>query len=245
MMELDFTATLNGGAGRFHLNVKLASPCRRLVLFGPSGSGKSLTLQAVAGLLRPETGSIKVDGRVLFDAQAGIDVPARLRQVGFLFQDYALFPHLTLEQNLRFGLTRFGMKSSLKEKQRVAELLEVFDLRAQAEYLPVELSGGQKQRAALARALAPCPSLLLLDEPYSALDQPLRLKLREDLKCTLTRLDTPLILVTHDPDEALAFGEAVAVFDKGRVIQVITSEELAAIEDPRLLLTSSFSGLTE
>lgn len=143
-MNLSFRASVNGAAGRFGLDIGLAlSLCRRLVLFGPSGSGKSLTLQAVAGLLRPESGRIEVGGRTLFDAGANIDVPARRRRLGFLFQDYALFPHLTLEQNLLFGLTRLWRRPSPEMRARVAGLLESFELTAQARHLPSELSGGQ------------------------------------------------------------------------------------------------------
>jgi molybdate transport system ATP-binding protein len=242
-MNLSFKASVHSAAGRFRLGIGLALPdCRRLVLFGPSGSGKSLTLQAVAGLLTPENGRIEVGGRTLFDAQARIDVPARRRRLGFLFQDYALFPHLTLEQNLRFGLTRLWRRPGPEMRARVAGLLESFGLTAQARHLPGELSGGQKQRAALARALAPAPDALLLDEPFSALDQPLRLKLRQELTATLARLDTPLILVTHDPDEAVEFGEAVAVFHKGRVVRVLSAAELAAAPDPQALLVADFNG---
>ncbi|HMM39234.1 MAG TPA: ATP-binding cassette domain-containing protein [Desulfovibrio sp.] len=242
-MNLTFQASLNGGAGSFRLDVRLELPCRRLVLFGPSGSGKSLTLRAVAGLLRPETGRIEVGGRVLFDSGQGVDVPARRRKVGFLFQDYALFPHLTLEENLRFGLARFWRRPSSEAERRVSALLESFGLSEVAGHLPGELSGGQKQRAALARALAPAPELLLLDEPYSALDQPLRVKLRAELKKTLERFDTPLILVTHDPDEAVAFGEAVAVFGRGSVRRTLTAAELAAAPDSKALLLEGFDGL--
>lgn len=242
-MRLSFRASVANAAGRFGLDIGLDLPhCRRLVLFGPSGSGKSLTLQVVAGLLRPESGRIEVGGRVLFDSVEAIDVPARRRRVGFLFQDYALFPHLTLEQNLRFGLARLWRRDTPEMRARVAGLLESFGLTAQARHLPGDLSGGQKQRAALARALAPAPDALLLDEPFSALDQPLRLKLRRELTATLARLDTPLILVTHDPDEALEFGEAVAVFHKGRVARVLEAAGLAAAPDPRALLVADFNG---
>ena len=242
-MNLTFRASVASAAGRFRLDIGLSLPaCRRLVLFGPSGSGKSLTLQAVAGLLRPESGVIEVDDRALFDSEAGIDVPARQRRMGFLFQDYALFPHLTLEENLRFGLTRLWRKPAPGMRERVQALLDSFGLAAQARHLPSELSGGQKQRAALARALAPDPDALLLDEPFSALDQPLRLKLRQELADTLARLDTPLILVTHDPDEAVQFGEAVAVFRKGEVVRVFQDGELSRSEDPKALLLEGFNG---
>ncbi len=243
-MNLTFRASVHSAAGRFRLEVDLPLPhCRRLVLFGPSGSGKSLTLQAVAGLLRPESGRVEVGGRTLFDSAAGVDVPARRRRMGFLFQDYALFPHLTLEQNLFFGLTRLWRRPGGEMRRRVDGLLESFGLTAQARHLPAELSGGQKQRAALARALAPAPEALLLDEPFSALDQPLRLKLRQELADTLARLDTPLVLVTHDPDEAVQFGEAVAVFHKGAVRRVFQAAELARAGDPRALLLEGFNGV--
>ncbi|OQX08141.1 MAG: hypothetical protein BWK76_23945 [Desulfobulbaceae bacterium A2] len=243
-MEIVLHRELRDGAGHFRLDVALKLHCRRLVLFGPSGSGKSLTLQAVAGLLRPDGGRIRVGERVLFDADANVDVPTRLRRVGYLFQDYALFPHLTLEENLCFGLARFGRPLSAAQRQRVGELLESFALTPQARRRPAELSGGQKQRAALARALAPGPDLLLLDEPFSALDQPLRLRLRQELLLALTRYDTPLILVTHDPAEALEFGEVIAVFDHGRVRHCFKNGDLANEADPAATLREAFAEVT-
>jgi ABC-type Fe3+/spermidine/putrescine transport system ATPase subunit len=227
------TAALRG----FHLDVH---PGHILTLLGPSGSGKTTALRLIAGFDRADRGRIEIDGKVVCDRE--VFVPPEKRRVGMVFQDYALFPHLTLEQNLRFGLTRLWRKATPEMRARVAGLLESFGLTAQARHLPGELSGGQKQRAALARALAPAPDALLLDEPFSALDQPLRLKLRQELTATLARLDTPLILVTHDPDEALEFGEAVAVFHKGRVVRVLQAAELAAAPDPQALLVADFNG---
>ncbi|OQX05916.1 MAG: hypothetical protein BWK76_26820 [Desulfobulbaceae bacterium A2] len=239
-MELILHKSLRDGAGHFRLDVALELNCRRLVLFGPSGSGKSLSLQAVAGLLRPDAGRIRVGERVLFDAVAGIDVPTRQRRVGYLFQDYALFPHLTLEENLRFGLSRFWRGPSGAQRQRVEELMASFGLTQLARRRPGELSGGQKQRAALARALAPGPDLLLLDEPFSALDLPLRQRLRQELRAALTIYDTPLILVTHDPAEALEFGEVIAVFSHGRVRRCFMNGDLAGEPDPAATLRQAF-----
>ncbi len=231
-MQIAFKAAVSGGAGRFELDVLIETPRNRLVLFGPSGSGKSLTLLALAGLFRPQSGRVEVGGRVLFDSQAGIDVSARSRRIGFLFQDYALFPHLTVRQNILFGLGRLWRRPAPAARRRAGDLMDLFDLAGLADSMPSELSGGQKQRAALARALAPEPELLLLDEPFSALDQPLRLRLRSELKQTLDRLRMPMVMVTHDPEEAAMFGEAVAVMECGRVSSLRGADEVEAFLDP-------------
>jgi ABC-type sulfate/molybdate transport systems ATPase subunit len=182
-------------------------------LLGPSGAGKSLTLRAIAGLLRPDGGRVAVGGRVLFDAACGIDLPARERRVGYVFQQYGLFPHLTVAENVGYGLYA---RTRAERRARVGEVLDLVGLAAFAGRRPRELSGGQQQRVALARALAPEPAVLLLDEPLSALDVPLRRRLGDELRALHERTRTPMVLVTHDPDEAARVADAVVHVDGGR-----------------------------
>ena len=204
----------------FALDVTFASDARRIVLFGPSGAGKSLTLRAIAGLLRPGHGHVRVAGRTLFDAAQGIDLPARERRVGYVFQDYALFPHLTLAQNVAFGLAR-GLRNP--SRRRIADAamrwMEIFGIDALAARYPNQVSGGEQQRAALARALAPEPPLLLLDEPFAALDADLRGQLRERLLALhAQRPDLQMLVITHDAADAAALGEHVLHLRDGRLV---------------------------
>jgi molybdate transport system ATP-binding protein len=186
------------------------------VLFGPSGSGKTTVLRALAGLERPDLGSIDFGGERWFEADRGIDLPPQRRGVGLLFQDYALFPHLSVAANLAFGLQRLGRG---EREARVAELAGQFGLGQLLARRPAQLSGGQKQKVALARALAPRPRLLLLDEPLSALDAPTREALRGELRRLLEQAAVPAVVVTHDRVEALALGDRMAVLIDGVIRQ--------------------------
>ena len=190
-----------------------------LVILGPSGSGKSTLLRLVAGLEPPTAGSIRIDGRAV-DA-----LPPRDRGVGMVFQDPAPYPHLNVFDNLAFGL-RARRVTAAETKARVAEMAELLRLSDCLDRRPAALSGGQRQRVALGRALAPRPGLLLLDEPLSNLDAPLRASIRADLADLHRRLGTTTILVTHDQAEALALGDRVAVLDRGRLAQVGPPGEL-------------------
>lgn len=239
-MELVIEKLLRDPAGEFRLDVQLQSDARRIVFFGPSGSGKSVTLRLIAGLLTPDRGRIRLNGRVLYDHTQGLDLAARQRRIGFLFQDYALFPHLTLRDNIAFGLRRLFTRLDGETSQRIDELMASFGLAQLADRRPGQLSGGQRQRAALARALAPRPEILLLDEPFSALDQPLRQLLREEVARLLDISNPPLILVTHDPAEALFFGEAIAIFCRGRITTVLATADLQRDSDPVARLSSFF-----
>jgi molybdate transport system ATP-binding protein len=211
--------TLGAGAQRFELDVAFRSSARRLVLFGPSGAGKSLTLQAIAGLLRPDAGRVRIDGHTLFDAAARIDVPAGKRSLAYLFQDYALFPHLTVRQNVGFGLAG-GWRNPPKnfEHPAVQRWLRAFELEALAARFPDQLSGGQRQRTALARALVSQPRALLLDEPFAALDPQLRQKLRLELLELQQRLSTPMLLITHDEADVEVFAQHTIQVEEGRVL---------------------------
>ena len=193
------------------------------VLFGPSGAGKTTILRCLAGLERPDSGILRFGGEAWYDGERGDFVPPQERRVGVLFQEYALFPHLTVAGNVGYGLSG---ASRDERRQRTGELLEFVGMAPFAAAYPATLSGGQKQRVALARALAPRPRLLLLDEPLSALDAPSREALRGDLRAFLRALPVPSLLVTHDRGEALALGDRVAVVVDGTIRQVGPVDEV-------------------
>jgi molybdate transport system ATP-binding protein len=187
------------------------------VLFGPSGSGKTTVLRALAGLDRPDSGGITFGGETWFDGASGVSVPPQARGVGFLFQDYALFPHLSVAANVGYGLRRLPRP---EREARVAGLAERFGIDRLLGRRPAQLSGGERQRVALARALAPRPRLLLLDEPLSALDAPTREAVRGELRHLLEQAAVPAIVVTHDRIEAMALGDRLVVLVDGTVRQV-------------------------
>ena len=193
------------------------------VLFGPSGAGKTLTLQCLAGLERPDAGRIVVDGRVLFDSARGVDEPPQARRVGYVFQGYALFPHLSVLENVAFGLRH---QPRAERRARAADVLARLGLGGLEQRFPRELSGGQRQRVALGRALAIDPAILLLDEPLSALDAPLRRALRDELRAILSDWRTAAVLVTHDFTEGYRLADRIVVYDGGRVIQAAPRAEL-------------------
>ncbi len=185
------------------------------VLFGPSGAGKTTILRCLAGLERPESGTIRFGDAIWLDAATGVSLPPQARRIAFLFQEYALFPHLTVERNVAYGI-----RGSRSERQAATgRLVSTLGLDGLESRYPAELSGGQRQRVALARALATEPRLLLLDEPLSALDAPSRASLRRELRSLLARLAVPTLLVTHDRVEALALGDRIVVVAGGRVVQ--------------------------
>lgn len=216
-MSLSVRVRKRMGRG-FELDVAFETEARRTVIYGPSGAGKSLTLQAVAGLLRPDAGRIVLGGDTLFDSEAGVDLPARARRLGYLFQDYALFPRLNVRQNIAFGLRRGWLNPSRRAADAaVAHWLGLFELDRVAEQKPHELSGGQRQRTALARALVNEPRALLLDEPFSALDPALRERMRDELQALLDRIAIPMLMITHDPEDLARFGEARLMLAEGRV----------------------------
>ncbi len=198
----------------FSLSLERASVT---VLFGPSGAGKTTILRCLAGLERPDRGRILYGDEVWFHAERGVWLPPQKRRIGYLCQEYALFPHLTVEQNIAYGLSHL---SSREQRERIAEMVELLKLCSLRGQRPGELSGGERQRVALARALAPKPRLLLLDEPLSALDAPTREQVRRELRRLLLGFQIPTILVTHDRLEALSLGDQIAVLIEGRVRQV-------------------------
>ncbi len=195
------------------------------VLFGPSGSGKSLTLRMLAGLLPPDAGRVALDGRELFDdAAPRRAVPPQERHLGVVFQNHSLFPHLTVRENIAFGARGLARPEL---DARVAGLVTQFRLEGLEHRSPAQISGGQQQRVALARAIAGRPQALLLDEPFSALDHPTRVLLRQCLREVMHHLDVPVLLVTHDLDEACAMGDDMLVFVGGRVVQRGRPREIA------------------
>ncbi len=189
-----------------------------LAVLGPSGCGKTTFLKAVAGLLPTASGTIELAGRVVVDADTWL--PPERRRVGLVPQDAALFPHLSVADNVKFGLKRHpDFRTKQQQRQRVEDLLELVGVSSLAKRKPAELSGGQAQRVAVARALAPQPALVLLDEPFAALDAALRARLRTDVAAILRQAGASAVLVTHDQDEALSMADRIAVFSEGRVVQ--------------------------
>ena len=232
-------ATGRKSGDSFSLDVSLSCATRRLVLFGHSGSGKTLTLQSLAGLVRPDGGYIQIGDDVLYASEKGIDLPARERHLGYVFQDYALFPHLTVRRNVEFALdktkrTLFGRPSPAARKS-VDDLLERFEVGHLAERYPREISGGQRQRVALARALITAPRMLLLDEPFAALDPLLRVRMRREIRALLDEWNIPVELITHDPADVDAFADSLAVYRNGMIRHVLDDYPARRASEPDAL----------
>ncbi|GAB4321447.1 MAG: ABC transporter ATP-binding protein [Dehalococcoidia bacterium] len=213
MLFCDIVATLGGEtivAPRFE------APEGLTVLFGASGAGKTVTLKAIAGLLRPQRGTIRFNGTVFFDATTGTWLPPARRDVSYVPQSLGLYPHMSVAENVAFAIDRRRVGEPAR---RIRDVLAMLDIEALAERMPRTLSGGQQQRVALARALARSSRLVLLDEPFSALDESLRSRLRQELLRLRSDFDLSVIFVTHDLREAHLLAERLAVFDEGRVLQ--------------------------
>jgi len=222
----------------FRLDVSFSVGDELAVVFGPSGAGKSQTLRAIAGLIRPDAGRIVLRGRVLFDSATGVVLPAQARRVGYVPQQYALFPHKTVAQNVAYGLHHLP---SHRRRGEMEGMLTLMRLQSQAKCYPRELSGGQQQRVALARALITRPELLLLDEPFSALDSGIRSALQRELLVLQAQLQIPILLVTHDLAEAYAMGHQIVVLDEGEVLQGGDREEV--LRRPRSPAVAQFMGM--
>lgn len=226
-LRIDFVAALRD----FELSVDLGVGSETLALVGPSGAGKSTVLRAIAGLLRPVRGRIAMAGTAWFDGAARVNLAPERRSVGYVFQDYALFPHLTVGENVAFGGGDAAAARSMLDRFGIAHL---------AGERPGAISGGERQRVALARALARRPSVLLLDEPLSALDTRTRSQVRGELQTLLPELGLPTILVTHDFNDAAALGDRVGVLQQGTLRQVGTPHEL--LSAPADAFVASFTG---
>jgi molybdate transport system ATP-binding protein len=219
--DLRVSVRIHGG---FALDVAFDVPPGVTVLFGPSGSGKSTTLAAIAGLVRPASGRVAIGDDVWFDSEARIDVAVHCRGIAFVFQSLALFPHMTALENVVYGMPR-ALDRPARVKSALA-LLERLRVPHLADRRPRTFSGGEAQRVALARALATRPRVLLLDEPFSALDRELRIELISDLRESIRELDLPVLFVTHHRDEARALGDRLVLLQRGRVQRIGTVAEL-------------------
>lgn len=211
--------------GEFEIDVSWEADSEIVVLFGSSGSGKSMTFQGMAGLVPLTEGFIRVGEKVFYDSEKGIDLPPQAREVGYLFQHYALFPHMTARQNILYG-----HDDPRHAQDELDEMLGLFHLRGLEERYPRALSGGQKQRVALARALMRKPKILLLDEPLSAIDLAVRRAIRAELKALQRRLAIPMVIVTHDLGEALTMADKLIIYHHGRVIQ--TGRPMEVVDHP-------------
>jgi molybdate transport system ATP-binding protein len=211
-LEVDLHVVLDD----FTLEASFSASQELLVLFGPSGAGKSTILKALAGLLTPDRGTIRLNDRVLYDSRSKVNLPPQKRRIGYMPQQYGLFPHLTIAENIAYGLPP-APKS--KRNAQVEKWIEVMRLTDQADRKPSEASGGQQQRAALARAMASGPELLLMDEPFAALDEELRAHLRGEIRDLSNTFDLPILIVTHDTSEAYSLADHMVVFERGVMIQ--------------------------
>ena len=218
-LSVDVVKRLNS----FTLQAHFQAPAGFTMLLGPSGGGKTTLLNCIAGLMRPDAGRIALGSRVLFDSAAGIDLPAAARRLGYLFQAPALFPHMTVAQNVRYGIAKLP---TAEREVRMMALLKSFRIAHLADRKPAEISGGERQRAALARSLVTEPGLLLLDEPLTALDTATKAKIIDDLRVWNDARSVPILFVTHSPEEAFALGEGVVVLEAGQVVAQGTAHDV-------------------
>ena len=233
-LEVNIEKKLDG----FTLRAAFTAGNTSTALLGASGCGKSMTLRCIAGIVKPDRGRIVLDGRVLFDSAQHIDLPPQQRGVGLLFQNYALFPNMTVEQNLLCGLK--AEKDPTARRAACAEMLRAMRLEPLAKRYPAQLSGGQQQRTALARILVGKPRILMLDEPFSALDSYLREEVESEVGSLLAGFDGTALLVTHNRDEAYRLCREMAVMDGGRVLRTGTTKEVFA--DPQSITAARLTG---
>lgn len=237
MLEVDVRKQLR----EFELNISFSIEFgETLALIGPSGAGKTTILDLIVGFRQPDEGHIEVGGRVLFDSKQRINLPPEKRHLGYVFQDYALFPHLTVLQNVEYGMRARGMARD-EIARRATETLRMLGIAHLAGVLPKRISGGESQRVALARALAAGGQVLLLDEPLAALDAQTRQMARGDLRKIIRSVRVAAVFVTHDYVDALAFGDRICVIDRGQVIQVGSQEDL--LLRPKTKFVAEFMGV--
>ncbi len=225
-------------ASEFVLEVDISAPAGFTILFGASGAGKTTLLDCIAGLATPDGGSIQVGSRVYFDGPSRVNLPVAKRSVGYVFQDLALFPHLSVEGNVAYGLNRLPLPD---REQRISAILDAFRIRDLRHRRPREISGGERQRVALARSLVTDPCILLLDEPLAALDAPTKGRILDDLRAWNEAHRIPILYVTHSREEVFALGERVIVLDRGRVLAQGTPHEVMGA--PRQVTVAQLTGL--
>jgi molybdate transport system ATP-binding protein len=231
----------SGAPASFVLDVNLGAPPGITILFGPSGAGKSTLLDCIAGLVRPDAGRIAIGDHVLFDLDRGVNLAPQQRHVAYVFQSLALFPHMTVEENVVYGLVD---SKEQRKGQRVAEILEMFRVDKLRERKPAEISGGERQRVALARSLVTLPRVLLLDEPLTGLDAELKASIVDDLRAWNAAHKIPILYVTHTREEVDALGERVIALDHGRMVSEGTPREvLDAPRRKRLAQAAGFENL--
>ena len=221
----------------FELDLSISLAPGITILFGPSGAGKTTLLDCIAGLVRPDEGRIATSEKILFDRARGINVSPQLRRVGYVFQDLALFPHLTVQGNVEYGLSRLGREP---RRRRSAAILESFRIAPLHLRRPGEISGGERQRVALARALVIDPAILLLDEPLAALDAATKSKIVDDLRAWNQEHRIPIVYVTHSREEVFALGERVIVLENGRPVAQGTPHQVMSA--PRLETVAQLAG---
>lgn len=212
---MSIQCTIKKDFGDFSLNINLCAGNEVMGLLGPSGCGKSMTLKCIAGVVKPDDGRIVLDGKVLFDHATHTNLAPQSRRVGFLFQNYALFPHMTVRDNIRMGARR--ERKTARGEKHINDIMERFEIAALANHYPAQLSGGQQQRTALARILVSEPEILLLDEPFSALDTHLRFRLERELRAVTRQFGKTVLLVSHDRDEIFRMADRIAIMNKGRI----------------------------
>ncbi len=221
MLEVKIRKSLPG----FSLDVAFNADREILALTGPSGSGKTMTLLCIAGLIRPDEGYVRLNGKALWDSVRGLSLPPRQRKVGFVFQNYALFPHLTVYDNIAFGIRRLPRR---EVDERVSRLLAGMNIQGLGHRYPGQLSGGQQQRVAVARALAPEPEVLLMDEPFSALDAHVKECLEDELLALHNFYQGTVLFVTHDLAEGYRVSSRIAVYESGRILQCDSKQRVIA-----------------
>ena len=232
-MVNDLTVQISKGFGSFTLDIDFSTKARRIGILGHSGSGKTLTLKCIAGLVTPDRGCIAHGGRVLFDSAHRICLRPQQRRIGYMFQNYALFPNMTVRQNIAAAFP-------WKERDGAGEILTRFGLQEIADKYPTQLSGGQQQRTAMARLLAYAPDMILLDEPFSALDDTVREQMQRELESLLADYTGTLMLVSHNRDEICRFCEALVVIDEGR--SIVCGETQAVFDNPGTVTAARLTG---
>ncbi|MBN2654204.1 MAG: ATP-binding cassette domain-containing protein [Nitrospirae bacterium] len=230
-LDISLYKKVNG----FTLDVKWKIGKEFAVLFGPSGAGKSLTLKMIAGLIRPDIGYVFSAGNAYFDSKSNLNIPPQMRHCGYVFQDLALFPHMKVRENILFGAKGLNHDEAAG---RCEDLMKRFQIAALHDKMPSEISGGQKQRVAFARALIRRPEMLLLDEPFSALDTPLRVEMRAFLKDMRSEFNVPVVLVTHDFAEACDLADNIIIYSNGNVMKTGAPAEIIA--DPEYVALQSY-----